>query len=356
MEIIENYGRVNEVMTTNNLEKYNKFIENEYLKNSDFIKEIEYMLDSHETENSNANVDESSFSGRKLRATDKLLKYIALEKTINPTLRELYKNNQLYFHDMDSYTIGQHNCLFVDLYDVLSRGFNTRNGGARPPKTISTAYQLVAVIFQCESQCQFGGVGSAAFDRELAPFVAKSFIKHFNKALKNYNRYNGTNITFSNRVKTIEKGLNIYNIRNGLLDTYNTIHKYAMEDLIEELKQASEGLVHNLVLLQSRCGGQLPFTSINLGLDTSKEGRLITEYLFKAVLNGVGHNYKTPVFPILIFRHKKGINAYKGEPNYDLKCLAIRCLSSRIYPNFVNCDTTYFESDGTPHGEMATMG
>lgn len=355
-------------------EKLNEEFEKIHLSNSNFFKTIMQVLHSEFTENSNANVDENSFGGRKFRASGELQKFIALEMMISPKIKRRYLENEMYIHDLDSYSIGQHNCMFVDLEDVLLRGFVTRNGDVRTAGGIETAYQLVAVIFQIQSQAQFGGVGTPAFDSQLAPFVANSFRKLFKKEIEKHNRYSPNKIYVPEKLMKLTNDIDSVDTRDVKVEgtrikflpkflrtaiveaLYREIYIEARNELIEVLKQSSEALVHNLNTLESRPGSQLPFTSVNVGYDTTPEGRLVTQYLLEALMDGIGKYHKTSIFPIVIFKHKKGINAYEGEPNYDLKQLAIKCLSKRIYPNFVNCDVDYFEQDGTNNGVMATMG
>lgn len=142
-----------------------------------------------------------------------------------------------------------------------------------------------------------------------------------------------------------------------LKSLYPKEYKIAERHTIEETEQACESLYHNLGTLESRQGSQVPFTSINFGLDTSEEGRLISKSLLKASINGIGKHHRTPIFPISIFQHKKGVNANPGDPNYDLKQLAIKSLSKRIYPNFVNCDAPHLTNDFDKQVEMfCTMG
>ena len=136
-----------------------------------------------------------------------------------------------------------------------------------------------------------------------------------------------------------------------------TAYKFAMRQLEREGIQASEALYHNLNTLESRAGSQVPFTSINFGRDTSTEGRFVSEKMLRASLAGVGKHHLTPIFPISIFQYKQGCNANPGDPNYDLKQLAIESLSKRIYPNFVNCDYSQAcEDPNNPDTYFATMG
>ena len=309
------------------------------------------ILNCTDVKNSNANVDEYSFGGRKFEAAGLMLKEIAMEQFIKPEVAQAFKENRIYIHDMDNYATGMHNCLFVDFERLFKEGFTTRNGDVRPPKSISTAMQQVAVIFQCQSQVQFGGVASAHIDFDLAPFVGMSFVKHFKDGLKFVNKMSDEEIADVLNKHAIKMG------DRNVSTKYSEAYDYAYELTERECLQAAQGLYHNLNTLESRAGSQLPFTSINFGRDTSPEGRMVSKSLLLASLDGIGKFHKTSIFPIAIFQHKKGINANPGDPNYDLKQLAIKSLCKRIYPNFVNCDFSGNIEDITnPDTYMATMG
>jgi ribonucleoside-triphosphate reductase len=134
-------------------------------------------------------------------------------------------------------------------------------------------------------------------------------------------------------------------------------YKFAMKQLEREGRQSAEALFHNLNTLESRAGSQVPFTSINFGRDTSTEGRLVSKWMLDASLSGVGKHHLTPIFPISIFQYKAGCNANEEDPNYDLKQHALKSMSKRIYPNFVNCDYSQAHEDATnPDTYFATMG
>lgn|SRR5574344_1476705 len=122
----------------------------------DTEEKILKILSCSDVQNSNANVDEYSFGGRKFEAAGVMMKQVAMNNFISEDVAEAFKQNRIYIHDMDNYATGMHNCLFIDFEKLLRDGFSTRNGDVRPPKSISTAMQQVAVIFQCQSQVQFG--------------------------------------------------------------------------------------------------------------------------------------------------------------------------------------------------------
>lgn len=333
--------------------KYREHRNQERQKNNDLNKQIEDILLCNNVQNQNANVDEHSFGGRKFESANVLHKSIALNVFIRPQVAQAHRESRLYLHDLSEYDIGSHNCLFADLQRQLNNGFFTRNGDVRSANSFSTACQLIAVIFQIQSQVQYGGVASCHLDYDLAPFVKKSFYKHYADGCK----YLG-NLPDDELDKVIAYAKNQQlSIEDDYFKQDSSIYQYAMDMLEREGRQSAQSLYHNLNTLESRAGSQIPFTSINFGTDTSAEGRLVSKWLMEASIAGIGKNYQTPIFPISIFKYKKGVTANEGDPNYDIKKLAIKSLCRRIYPNIVNCDFSQnIEEPNNPDTEMATMG
>ena len=328
-------------------------------RQSKIIKTVMRRNDATAVENANANVDENSFSGREKEASSDIQKIIALDYTLSPEVSNAHKKMFLYQHDLEKTNIGMHNCLMVDFEKLFTEGFQTRNGDIRPPSSFSTACQQVAVIFQCQSQVQFGGVGSVHTDYDLAPFVKKSFKKHIKNYLTDVEDF--TNIQAENIMKDFEEDYGEICIDNQHYNNNSSIsrnaYNYAMKQLEKEGKQSAEALYHNLNTLESRAGSQVPFTSINFGRDTSTEGKLVQKWMLNASLAGVGKHHLTPIFPISIFQYKSGVNAEPGTPGYELKQHAIESLSKRIYPNFVNCDYSQAHEDpNDPDTFYSTMG
>lgn len=323
-------------------------------RDSALRKEILSKIECTNVMNQNANVDEESFGGRKFESAAVIHKDIALNDLMSSDVAKAHKEARIYIHDLDSYSVGMQNCLFADLVPLLTNGFITRNGDVRGAGSFSTACQLVAVIFQAQSQCQFGGIASAHIDRDLAPFVKKSFVKHFKSGMKyvEQKEIDKELDYFLDFLKNNEKNTHI---DNDVFKKYEKAYEYANDMLEREGKQSAEAMYHNLNTLESRPGSQLPFTSINYGLDITPEGRLVTKWLLNASIEGIGKKRLTPIFPISIFQYKKGVNDREGTPNYDLKKLAIKSLSKRIYPNIVNCDWSKNPASNIDE-EMATMG
>lgn len=325
------------------------------IEQTSMMKDIFKKFDAKTIENSNANMDEWSFSGRTEEGTAILQSQIALDYMVPKDISNGHKEGYIYLHDRRQIAVGMANCLMCDLGHLL-KGYETRNGDAREAGSYSTACQLTAAIFQSCSISQYGGIASAHIDYDLAPYIRKSFIRHIKKAFKYIKDDNNPNDETINEVLIETYGE--VKIGNKLLQNrFPAQFNYAYDMLLEEAKQGSESLYHNLNMLESRSGEQLPFSSINFGRDTSPEGRLVTKSLLDASIAGVGEHHRTPIFPISIFCIKDGVNKNPGDPNYDLKKLAIESTSKRIYPNYVNGDWSLGkEILGDIDTNMATMG
>lgn len=310
-------------------------------------------LTATNVQNQNANVDEYSFGGRMGETISYITKQYALENIISKKAARLHNNNEIYIHDLDSYSVGSHNCLSIPFDKLLAEGFNTRQCDIRPAGSINTAMQLVAVIFQLQSLQQFGGVSATHLDWTMVPFVRLSFWKHYCDGFKYIG--DGASSDLISLTKEEVKGISIENT-----EVYhdNTVYKYAKDKTLEELSQAVEGMYHNLNTLQSRSGNQLPFTSINYGTCTLPEGRMVIKALLEGSIKGVGKYHKTPIFPCGIFQCMKGVNRHKGDINYDLFQLALHSTSLRLYPNYANVDwsgNVGYDRDN-PQTYFSTMG
>ena len=312
-----------------------------------FMDAITEKIAAKNVQNQNANVDEHSFGGRIGEATNLMMKQYALDYCMSKLSKNNHLNNEIYVHDLDHYAVGCHNCLSIPIDKLLAEGFNTRQTDIRPARSINTAMQLVAVLFQLQSLQQFGGVSATHLDWSMVPYVRISFYKHFKEGMKDIE---GMELS-----EDYEETLPI---DSDKYTKYERVYKYAMEQTVKETYQAVEGMYHNLNTLQSRSGNQLPFSSINYGTCTLPEGRMVIKALLDISIKGIGKLHKTPIFPCGIFQLKKGVNRKPGEPNYDLFKLALRSTSQRLYPNYANVDWSgnagYDEND--PKTYFSTMG
>ena len=205
-------------------------------RHSNLIKEVTRKIEAKDVDNQNANVDERSFGGRKGEASDEVMKQYALDYLMSDLSKNHHLNNEIYIHDLNSYAVGCHNCLTIPFDDLLAKGFNTRQTDVRPANSINTAFQLVAVIFQLQSLQQFGGVSAGHLDWTMVPYVRKSFRKHWLDGMKYCENIDGME-------KSIEDNASI---DSELYKTYSKAYDYAIEMTERELKQAVEGMYHNL--------------------------------------------------------------------------------------------------------------
>lgn len=343
-------------------------------RQSKLMSNVGIKLKAENVQNQNANVDEYSFGGRIGEVSRVVTKQYALDNCMSEMARNNHNNNEIYIHDLDSYAVGMHNCLSIPFDDLLANGFNTRQTDVRPANSINTAFQLVAVIFQLQSLQQFGGVSATHLDWTMVPYVRKSFYKHFKDGMKyvNWNSVDNWEISkdfiedfcedTNTNYQTIEDipidNYSFYPNTTEDFGDFDKVYKYAMDMTERELKQAVEGMYHNLNTLQSRSGNQLPFTSINYGTCTLPEGRMVIKALLEGSIKGVGKHHKTPIFPCGIFQCMKGVNRENGDPNYDLFLLALKSTAQRLYPNYANVDWSgnagYDRKD--PKTYFSTMG
>lgn len=316
--------------------------------NEELYKMIGEKLNPIEPDRQNANVDGESFGGKVGSISDEVLKQYALYNCMSKKSRENHLNNEIYEHDLNSYATGSHNCITIPFDDLLATGFTTRQTDVRPAQSVSTAFQLVAVIFQLQSLMQFGGVAASHLDWTMVPYVRKSFGKHFKDGL----------LYCEDKLYDTAWDYTEHSIDEEIYNTYPKAYKYAMNMTTKEVYQAVEGMYHNLNTLQSRSGNQLPFTSINYGTCTLPEGRMITKALLDTSIKGIGKLHRTSIFPCGIFQCMKGVNQKEGEPNYDLFKLALKSTAQRLYPNYANVDWSgnfgYDKND--PRTYFATMG
>ena len=338
--------------------RYKKEVARNY--KDDFITAIGEKLSASNVQNQNANLDEKSFGGRIGEASSYMTKDYALNYIVSDMARENHLGNMVYIHDLDAYAVGSHNCLTIPFDKLLAEGFNTRQCDVRPANSVNTAFQLVAVIFQLQSLCQFGGVSASHIDWTMVPYVRKSFYKHWKDGIK----YLEEQAPWEYGPPSMSEGCPDKRwIVNSSIehDYYNLCpkaYKYALEMTEREIYQAVEAMYHNLNTLQSRSGNQLPFTSINYGTCTLPEGRMVTKAILDVSIKGLGKLHKTSIFPCGIFQVMKGVNKEPGTPNYDLYRLALRSTAQRLYPNYANVDWSVNKgyNPDRPSEYTSTMG
>ena len=322
----------------------------------------------------NANVNADAPMGTMLKYGTEAAKQFNEMFVLKPKHARAHANGDIHINDMDFLTLTT-TCCQIDIKRLFENGFSTGHGVLRSPNSISVYAALACIAIQSNQNDQHGGQAIPNFDYGMAPGVAKSYIKHFYhnlaKAISLLENMDGEKIAttiknklvlkptldnneeFNTAIKTELLNNNIKNI-DKIIEFSN---KTAYQETDKETYQAMEAFIHNLNTMHSRAGAQVPFSSINYGMDTSSEGRMVMKNVLLATEAGLGHG-ETPIFPIQIFRVKEGINYNEGEPNYDLFKLACRTSAKRLFPNFSFVDAPfnlkYYK--GTPETEIAYMG
>ena len=228
----------------------------ERIKRSKFMKDIIIKLEAKNVVNQNANVDEYSYGGRRGEGSSELDRYVALNSTMSKEMAEHHINNEIYIHDLDTYTVGMPNCDSLPIDHLLKYGFNTRQGDIRPANSISTAFQLLLVLFQSQSLQQFGGVSATHLDISMVPYYRKSFYKHYKDICNIIPFLNSNFLNNISKDKIEEISINdpIYKGKSF----FNFIKRYIWNKAFEltnrETKQAVEGMYHNANTLMSRSG------------------------------------------------------------------------------------------------------
>ena len=297
---------------------------------------IEQLVTQHAHEQDlkreNANINGDTSMGSMLQIGANVSKEFYLERMVPADAAKAHRNGDIHIHDLDFYGWTT-TCTQIELLKLFEDGFDTGHGHLREPKSIRSYAALAAIAIQSNQNDQHGGQSVVDFDYAMAKGVRWTY----DRMCKKY--------------QTIAEDTNIENPADW-------IRKHAMDETVHETYQAMEGFVHNLNTMHSRAGAQVPFSSINYGMDTSWEGRLAIEQLLLATEAGLGHG-ETPIFPIQIFRVKEGINYNPGDPNYDLFRLAIRVSAKRLFPNFSFVDAPFnkqYYKEGHPETEIAYMG
>ncbi|WP_242143414.1 MULTISPECIES: anaerobic ribonucleoside triphosphate reductase [unclassified Bacillus cereus group] len=297
-------------------------------REEELMKVFETIVHGHEQDlmQENANVDGRSPMGMMGTLASESAKYYTVETLLSDQVRKAIKQNILYPHDLDFYVTGTTTCSQIPLAQMLKNGFHTGHGHMREPQDIKSALALASIIFQANQNMQHGGQSFALFDVDLAPYVKK---------------------TFERNKKRLEK----YPLQE------EQIEEFAWKETENDTYQACEAFIHNSNSMHSRGGGQVPFISINYGTETSKEGRLLMKQLLRATQAGLGAG-ETPIFPIQIFKLKKGVNFEKSDPNYDLFELALETTAERLFPNFSFLDAPFNAAyyDGSHESEACYMG
>lgn len=315
----------------------------------------------------NGNIDGDSPMGTMLQIGSNVSKNYYLNNMMSKDIVKGYTGGFIYPHDLDFYALTL-TCCQIDCLKLFKGGFNTGHGHLREPNSIGSYATLAAIAIQSNQNDQHGGQSIPNFDYSMAPGIYKTF----KKALKdNLNKYIDYTSDDSDKKCLVERRIEgIISMDNNDIDKMlikitntsslasNKIIANSIKDTEKQCYQAMEGIVHNLNTLHSRAGAQVPFSSLNLGTDTSNAGRMVIKNLLLAMEAGLG-NGETAIFPIVIFKVKEGVNYFPEDPNYDLLQLSYRVTAKRLFPNYTFLDAPFnlqYYKPGHPETEVATMG
>ena len=322
-------------------------------KTRDIFLEI-INVKNNDVTRENANMNADTPAGMMMKFSSETTKPFVDDYLLSEESREAVKHNYLHIHDKDYYPTKSLTCCQHPLDNILERGFCAGHGSSRAAKRIETASVLACISLETAQNEMHGGQAIPAFDFYLAPFVRSSFIEE----LKNLEELNGEDYSHLYN-KALDDYLKLP--LDGLKGEARTV-QHAMNKTVARVHQAMEAFIHNMNTIHSRGGNQVVFSSINYGTDTSAEGRCVIRELLNSTYNGVG-NGETAIFPIQIWKKKRGVNYLKGDRNYDLYELACKVTARRFFPNFLNLDATFNQSDAWRADdpkrymhEVATMG
>ena len=302
----------------------------------------------------NANMNTDSPAGMMMKFSTETTKPFVDDYLLSQDVKEALKNNYIHIHDKDYYPTKSLTCVQHPLDNILKNGFIAGHGESRPAKRIETASVIACISLETAQNEMHGGQAIPALDFYLAPYVRSSYIEE----IKNLEDLTGEDLSDLYHVEIkdfIKKDLEGLNGKERMV-------QHAVNKTVGRVHQAMEAFIHNMNTIHSRGGNQVVFSSVNYGTDTSAEGRCVIRELLNSTYEGVG-NGATAIFPIQIWKKKRGVSYLPEDPNYDLYKLACKVSARRFFPNFLNLDATFNQSEewkiDDPKRyvhEVATMG
>ncbi len=322
-------------------------------KSREIFQEI---IDAQATEitRENANMNADTPAGMMMKFASESTKSYVDECMLSDDVKEAVQKNYIHVHDKDYYPTKSLTCIQHPLDKILEEGFFAGHGESRPAKRIETASILGCISMETVQNEMHGGQAIPAFDFYMAPFVRRTFHEELDKI----GEINGEDYS---RLYNVE--IDDYLKRHLVgIQGDDRVIQHAINMTVSRVHQSMEAFVHNMNSIHSRGGNQVVFSSINYGTDTSAEGRCVIRELLNTTYEGVG-NGSTAIFPIQIWKKKRGVSYLPEDRNYDLYKFACKVSARRFFPNFVNLDAPYNQHElWNPEDpkryqyEVATMG
>ena len=322
-------------------------------KTRDVFMEI-VNIQKNDITRENANMNADTPAGMMMKFASESTKPFVDDYLLSDDVRDAVKQNYIHIHDKDYYPTKSLTCVQHPLDHILQQGFTAGHGSSRPAKRIETAAVLACISLETCQNEMHGGQAIPAFDFYLAPYVRLSYKEEIVNLEKLTNE-NLSDLKDADIDDFIEKDLT-------KMQSHERLKQHAINKTVNRVHQAMEAFIHNMNTIHSRGGNQVVFSSINYGTDTSAEGRCVMRELLKSTYEGVG-NGETAIFPIQIWKKKRGVNYLPKDRNYDLYKLACKVTARRFFPNFLNLDATFNQNEkwhaDDPERykwEIATMG
>ena len=302
----------------------------------------------------NANMNADTPAGMMMKFASETTKPFVDDYLLSEESRNAVEHNYLHIHDKDYYPTKSLTCVQHPLDNILQHGFTAGHGASRAAKRIETASVLACISMECAQNEMHGGQAIPAFDFYLAPYVRMSYIEEL-KALEELNGEDYKELYDEPLIDYLKAPL------DGLQGK-DRARQHAINKTVGRVHQAMEAFIHNMNTIHSRGGNQVVFSSINYGTDTSAEGRCVMREILLSTYEGVG-NGETAIFPIQIWKKKRGVNYLPEDRNFDLYQLACKVTARRFFPNFLNLDATFNQDEEWKADdpkryvhEVATMG
>ncbi len=322
-------------------------------KSREIFQEI---IDAQATEitRENANMNADTPAGMMMKFASESTKSYVDECMLSEDVKDAVKGNYIHIHDKDYYPTKSLTCIQHPLDKILEDGFFAGHGESRPAKRIETASILGCISMETVQNEMHGGQAIPAFDFYMAPFVRRSFQEELDKI----GEINGEDYK-----RLYDAPIDDY-IKRDLVGIQgdDRVIQHAINMTVSRVHQSMEAFVHNMNSIHSRGGNQVVFSSINYGTDTSAEGRCVIREILNTTYEGVG-NGSTAIFPIQIWKKKRGVSYLPEDKNYDLYKFACKVSARRFFPNFLNLDAPFnkhelWRADDPKRyqHEVATMG
>ena len=302
----------------------------------------------------NANMNADTPAGMMMKFASETTKPFVDDYLLSEESRNAVEHNYLHIHDKDYYPTKSLTCVQHPLDNILQHGFTAGHGASRAAKRIETVSVLACISMECAQNEMHGGQAIPAFDFYLAPYVRMSYIEEL-KALEELNGEDYKELYDEPLIDYLKAPL------DGLQGK-DRARQHAINKTVGRVHQAMEAFIHNMNTIHSRGGNQVVFSSINYGTDTSAEGRCVMREILLSTYEGVG-NGETAIFPIQIWKKKRGVNYLPEDRNFDLYQLACKVTARRFFPNFLNLDATFNQDEEWKADdpkryvhEVATMG